>query len=343
MADSAASADPAVRPVAVRPASADPADLADLADPARLAAVRDEEGRALLGSPPAGWQVVVLPADPRADLDAERLAAVEFLVANGVARYPGPELLARLPGLRVVQSMNAGVDWLVPHLGGKVTLCDGRGVHDASVAEWVVGALLADCKLLPAFVRAQGERRWIRTTVGDLEGRTILIVGYGSIGAALEDRLAPFGTAVLRLARTGRAGERPVAPAERLLELLPRADAVVLLVPLTAATRGLIGRRELAAMADGALLVNASRGAVVDTGALLAELTAGRLRAALDVTDPEPLGADHPLWTAPGLLLTPHVAGLTQRYPRRAYALAARQLARYAAGQPLANVVTGDY
>lgn len=310
---------------------------------ARLAAVRDEEGRLLLGIPPAGWEVVVLPAETDPGPLDERLARIEFLVANGVARYPDPTLLARLPALRVIQSMNAGIDWLTPHLGAQVTLCDGRGVHDASVAEWVVGALLADCKLLPDFLRAQGERRWARTTVGDLAGRTILIVGYGSIGAALEDRLTPFDTVILRLARTGRAGERPVAPAQRLLELLPQADAVILLVPLTTETRGLIGRRELAAMADGALLVNASRGPVVDTEALLAELARGRLRAALDVMDPEPLGSEHPLWTAPGLLLTPHVAGLTRRYPQRAYALAARQLARYAAGQPLANVVTGDY
>jgi phosphoglycerate dehydrogenase-like enzyme len=175
-------------------------------------------------------------------------------------------------------------------------------------------------------------------------GKHVLIVGYGSIGAAVERRLAGWEVTVERVARharPGAPGDPPVLGTESLPEALPRADVVVLLVPVTEETRGLAGAKFLAAMRDGALLVNAARGPIVDTGALLAELNAGRLRAALDVTDPEPLTDGHPLWQAPGLLLTPHVGGMVTAGAARANAVVRAQLARYAAGEPLANVV-GD-
>jgi phosphoglycerate dehydrogenase-like enzyme len=169
-----------------------------------------------------------------------------------------------------------------------------------------------------------------------LAGQTALIVGYGSIGEAVERLLISFGVRVERVARHSRPGVS--GPAD-LSALLPRADIVILLVPVTPATVGLADARFLGAMHDHALLVNAARGAIVDTGALLAELTAGRLRAALDVTDPEPLPPGHPLWSAPGLLLTPHVAGISTQTIPRTRALVWDQLARYAAGEPLHNVV----
>jgi phosphoglycerate dehydrogenase-like enzyme len=168
----------------------------------------------------------------------------------------------------------------------------------------------------------------------------VLIVGYGSIGAAIERRLIPFDVSVLRVARRGRDG---VAPVERLPELLPKADIVVVIVPLTTATTGLVDAEFLSAMADGALLVNAARGPVVDTDALLAELRKERLRAVLDVTDPEPLPEGHPLWSAPGLLLTPHVGGSVPGGMRRAFRIVAEQLAAFVQGKEPPNLVVDGY
>ena len=174
----------------------------------------------------------------------------------------------------------------------------------------------------------------------ELHGKRALIVGYGSIGQAIEERLQPFGVEIDRIARTAREG---VSAISRLHELLPAADVVILIVPMTSETAGLMGAQELALMKPGALLVNAARGPVVDTDALLAALETDRIRAALDVTDPEPLPDEHPLWTAPNLLMTPHVAGGTPMFMVRAMQFASAQVGRYLRGEPLENVVTGEY
>jgi len=251
---------------------------------------------------------------------------------------PGSRLpvLAKLPELRLIQLMSAGAERVIPHVPAGVTLCNARGAHDPAVAEWIMAAILAQVRLLPAFASAQQAGTWAPAAGESLAGQTVLIVGYGSIGAALERLLAPFGVTVERVARRARPG---VCGLEDLPALLPRADIVILLVPVTADTIHLADARFLGLMHDHALLVNAARGAIVDTAALLAELTTGRLRAALDVTDPEPLPPGHPLWAAPGLLLTPHVAGLSTQTIPRARAIVRAQLARYAAGETLHNVV----
>src|SRR5579875_3693179 len=250
---------------------------------------------------------------------------VEVIVLPfGVAPSRMP-VLAKLPRLRLIQLMSAGAEQVIPFLPPGVTLCNARGVHDPAVAEWIMAVILAQLRGLPRFLDAQRA------------GRTVLIVGYGSIGAAVERLLAPFGVTVRRVGRRPRPG---VSPARDLEELLPEADIVIVLVPLTPATTGLVDARFLGRMRDGALLVNAARGPVVDTGALLDALRSGRLRAALDVTDPEPLPAGHPLWSAPGLLLTPHVAGAMTTGTHRVMAMVRDQLERYAAGLPLRNVVS---
>jgi phosphoglycerate dehydrogenase-like enzyme len=248
-----------------------------------------------------------------------------------------------MPGLKVVQLLTAGADAWIGRLGSGVTLCDARGAHDAPTAEWVVTAILASLRRFDFFARAQADRRWSYAEAAptdELTGKRVLIVGAGSIGTALAARLAPFEVELTSVARTARDGVHGVS---ELPKLLPQADVVVLLIPLTDQTRGLVDQRFLGAMRDGALLVNAARGPVADAAALTAELATGRIRAALDVTDPEPLPADSPLWAMPNVLITPHVGGSVRGTLRRTYGLAGRQLRRYMAGEPLDNQVVGDY
>jgi phosphoglycerate dehydrogenase-like enzyme len=173
----------------------------------------------------------------------------------------------------------------------------------------------------------------------DLADKTVLIIGYGSIGAAIEARLTPFGVKILRLARTSRK-EPEVHAISELHSLLPQADIVVTIVPLTPETHGLIGAAELALMKPGALLVNAARGPVVVTDALTIALEEDRIHAVLDVTDPEPLPAGHPLWSAPNCMITPHVGGSTPEFIHRAFRFGAEQVRRFIAGEELKNIVT---
>ena len=252
------------------------------------------------------------------------------------------QVIPRIEGLRVVQTFSAGVDSIVDRIPPGITLCNATGVHDVSVAEWVLMAILASNRKLPPLVEAQGRGQWLRKreVADDLDGANVLIVGYGSIGAAVEARLLPFGARVVRVARRARDG---VLPIEDLPDLLPAADIVVILLPLTPDTRRRVDADFLSHMREGALLVNASRGGVVDTDALIAALGAGRIRAALDVTDPEPLPDGHPLWSLPGVLITPHVAGDVRREEERAWGLVADQVARLARGEPLRNVVVDGY
>ncbi len=181
-------------------------------------------------------------------------------------------------------------------------LCNARGVHEASTAELALALTLASLRGIPGFVRAQQQERWQGDFHPALADRSVLIVGYGAIGSAIEDRLTPFElTRVARVARSARTTARgPVHQLAELPALLPEADVVILSTPLNETTRHLVDAEFLARMKDGALLVNVARGPVVDTKALLAELESGRITAALDVTDPEPLPQGHPLWHAPG-------------------------------------------
>ena len=251
-----------------------------------------------------------------------------------------PETLAtvtRLPNLKVVQVTYAGVERIRSQIPNNVTLCNARGAHDAGTAEWTVGVIVAHLRNFPRFAAAQRDGRWDFAVSESVAGKHVLIVGYGSIGGAVERRLAGWEVTIERVARTARPG---VLGFEDLPGALPRADVVVLLVPVTDETRHLADAEFLGRMKDGALLVNAARGAIVDTDALLKELVSGRIGAALDVTEPEPLPPGHPLWTAPGLLLTPHVGGALTTARERGYAVVKAQLARYAAGEPLQNVIS---
>jgi phosphoglycerate dehydrogenase-like enzyme len=242
------------------------------------------------------------------------------------------EALPRLERLRVVQTLFAGTDWIEASVPPWATLCNARGARDVAMAEWIVGALLGDA--YGQFTAARS-RRWSDAVPRELRGSTVLVVGFGSIGRELKRHLEPFGVTVVGVARRAREGVHAVG---ELPDLVGQADAVVVLAPMTPATKGLVDAAMLARMRDGALLVNAGRGPVVDTDALVAELETGRLRAVLDVVDPEPLPAGHPLWDL-ALAITPHNAGDTPAADERAVRFGAEQLVRFARGEPLLNVV----
>jgi phosphoglycerate dehydrogenase-like enzyme len=265
---------------------------------------------------------------------------VEFYVPPFFPSAAAVAAVAELPRLRVVQTLTAGVDKLLPRIPAGVVLCNARGAHDASTAEWVVAAILASVRDFPYFAGEQAAARWSYHATDCLAGKTVLIIGYGSVGAAVERRLEGFDVQVLRAARSARDG---VSAADGIPQLLRQADVVVLLVPVTPETVGMADAAFLNRMKDGALLINAARGSVVVTDDLCAQLRSGRLRAALDVTDPEPLGPGHPLWAMPGVLITPHVAASTPVSARGALALVRDQVRRFCSGDPLVNVVTGDY
>jgi phosphoglycerate dehydrogenase-like enzyme len=290
----------------------------------------------MLGELPPGADVEVCedPAAPPSDP-----ASVEFWVPPFLSR--SADTLPRFTRLKTIQLLTAGVDPWVGHVGEGVALCDARGVHDLPVAEWVLGAAISTYRRFPTFLRAQDRGEWAEfSDTGELTGKRVLIVGSGSIGRAVERCLTPFEVTVTHVARTPRPGVHGV---EELPRLLPDAEVVVVLVPMTEQTRGLVDAAFLAAMPDGALLINAARGPVVDTAALLTELADGRLLAALDVTDPEPLPDGHPLWTLPNVLITPHIGGSVVGVLPRAYKLVGEQLRRHAAGEELINLVTEGY
>ncbi|MGC5289817.1 2-hydroxyacid dehydrogenase [Micromonospora sp. DT231] len=304
--------------------------------------IPNQAGLNLMGELPPDVTVEVLE---HADRLPSEVADVRVWVPPFLTGTDATALLRELPDLAVVQLLSAGADAWAGRTPPGVTLCDARGVHDPSTAEWVVTAILAQLRAFPAFVRAQADRRWAyqgNAPTDELTGKRVLIIGAGSIGSAVRDRLAPFEVSFTLVARTARP-EQGVHAVEELPRLLPEADVVVVLVPLTDQTRGLIDKDFLAAMPDGALLVNAARGPVAHTEALVAELGTGRISAALDVTDPEPLPADSPLWAMPNVLLTPHVAGSVRGLLPRAYRLVGDQVRRFAAGQPLINAVIDGY
>ncbi|OXM61869.1 2-hydroxyacid dehydrogenase [Amycolatopsis vastitatis] len=266
------------------------------------------------------------------------LGDVEFYVLPYDRGPEPPKLISRLPSLRVVQSLSAGVEALVPLLPAGVRLANGRGLHDLSVAEHALALIHASQRDLPRWFAQQSRGEWAREHTRSLADSRVLLVGYGSIGQAIERQLVAAEALVTRVASRPRPEEDVHGVAE-LRELLPEADVLVLILPDNPATRGLIGPDELAALPDDALVVNVGRGTAIDTDALVAEARTGRLRAGLDVMDPEPLSADHPLWTAPGVIITPHIAGGSASFYPRAKKLAAEQLRRYAKGEELLNLV----
>jgi phosphoglycerate dehydrogenase-like enzyme len=264
-----------------------------------------------------------------------------------------------LRGVRLVLAMLAGTEWIPGVVGPHVTICNAKGAHNISTAEWTLASILAMLKYFPFYFDVQragqwklrfkasaiyaaitGDTRPIYPPVGleELTGKKVLMVGYGSIGQEIEQMLAPFKVDLLRVARSPRIEPKVYAVGE-LDNLLPHAEIVILILPSNEETRGLIGAPQFALMRQGALLVNAARGPIVDTKALIDALQSGKIRAAVDVTDPEPLPDGHPLWSCPNLLITPHVGGSSPQFSRNALRVIAAELRRYIDGEPMQNVV----
>jgi phosphoglycerate dehydrogenase-like enzyme len=279
----------------------------------------------------------------RYDVDGElpaEAAEAEVLIPPFLAGKRAVPLVDKLPKLRLVQLLSAGAEVWLGRLPAGVDLSTCRGAHGGSTAEWVVAVLLSFYRHLPFFLDAQRAGRWDFQVTDTLQDKRVLIVGAGDLGVQLARRLEPFDVTTTLVGRTARDG---VHGEDELPGLLGSHDAVVLVVPLTSGTSGMVDAEFLSRMADGAILVNGARGPVVDTDALVAELRTGRLRAALDVTDPEPLPPDHPLWSVDGLLLTPHVAGSCTGREKRAYGVAAAEVARFVRGEEPRNLVHGEY
>jgi phosphoglycerate dehydrogenase-like enzyme len=292
----------------------------------------DNPSRSSVGELPQSVQVHLIP---RKGALPSGIEAVEFLVPPYGSRRV-VDALPRLSALRVVQVNSAGVDWITPSIPDGVTLCNASGTRDAPVAEWVVGVILDSYKGFAQFRRQQDQAQWAPQMPRELAGSKALIVGYGSIGQAVERRLRPFGVEVTALASRSR---RDVHGVEAIDDLLARSDIVIVLLPATPETTGLIDKERLARLRTGALLISAGRGAAIDTPALISELESGRLKAALDVIDPEPLPADSPLWRLPNVLITPHIAGDSPAADQRVYELVGDQIRRHVEGRPLLNIV----
>jgi phosphoglycerate dehydrogenase-like enzyme len=303
---------------------------------------------------PAEIQIVRVPNDPHEPVD------VEFWIVPYMSKTVA-RALPFMRGVKVLQALSAGIDAMVDSVPKGATLCDGQGIHDIPVAEWVVGAILASLKFFPLYDDIRRTEDWRRRSEGeqvylerhpdekklatprlgeDLTGNHVLIVGYGAIGKAIEHRLTPFDVTFTRVSRSKREGVEAIG---QLDDLLPAADIVIVIVPLTKDTQGMFDAERIAMMKQGSLLVNAARGPVVVTDALVAALKNNHICAALDVTDPEPLPQGHPLWTALNLFITPHVAGGSPKFLERAFTLAGQQVARYLKGERLLNVVTEGY
>ena len=294
--------------------------------------VPGEEGVAALAGAP---RLLAIRYDAREEPSAEQQQAT--VMVTGVSKIEREVAFMRgLPQLRLLQTLNAGFDQWVGRLPPGVALSNARGAHGRSTAEWTVAVLLAHYRDLTRFATAQGQRRWAHHSTASLDGKRVAILGAGDIGTHLGRMLAPFGC---RLMLVGRRRRDDVVTMDEFRAVAAEQDVVILVVPVTEDTRGLVDAQFLKGMKDGAVLVNAGRGSLVVTDALLRETETGRLRAILDVTDPEPLPAEHPLWSSPGVTITPHVAGDTEGAMERAWTLAVQQIGMYARGEAPTNLV----
>ncbi|WP_336660242.1 2-hydroxyacid dehydrogenase [Leucobacter sp. USHLN153] len=307
---------------------------------------------------------VSCPSDPGLRDVLGEVEGVEFVEWNlegpaprdhfDIVIPPYWESARRLSGLagipvRLVQWQSIGYNGVDRHLPEGIPLANAATVHETSTAELAVALTLAAQRGLQQFIHDADAERWNLQSFPSVADRKVLLIGYGGVSKAVEARLAGFEVDITRLARTSRteqnlAGDTvEVHGFDTLHECLAKAEIVILAVPLTDDTRGMLDAAALAQLPDGALVVNVARGPVVNTEALVAELVAGRVRAALDVTDPEPLPEGHPLWTTPNTIITPHVGGDSSAMLPRVTALIHRQIEHLKRGETPENLVIGEW
>lgn len=269
--------------------------------------------------------------------DADQLADVTFYCIPYMGRGEALELIATLPRLELVQTLSSGVDELIDLIPAGVGLCNGRGLHhEEGTAELAITLTLAALRRLRQFGDYQRVRQWDHFRTDTLEGKRVTIVGYGAIGSAIEKRLTPFACRIRLVSRTPRDD---VSGLDQLADLAASTDVLIVCIALGPETIGLVNAEVLTALPNDALVVNVSRGPVVDGTALLAEVASGRISAALDVIDPEPLPVEREEWDLPNVLLTPHIGGDTFEFARRARDFVTDQVAKHISGRPLHNVV----
>jgi len=293
----------------------------------------------------AQWDDLVLPegftlrSPANTDLasaSAEELSDITFYIPSYMGGRTALEHSKKMSNLKVLQMPNAGYEDAIEFTRPGMTLCNGRGIHDASTAELAVGLAIASLRGFPEFVRNQDKGQWVHSRQQSLNDKKVAIIGYGSIGKTVARNLSGFDVTVVPFSRSGSDGALKIADLDKHL---PTFDVVILILPLNNESRKMFNKERLALLKDGTLLVNVARGGIVDTDALVAELRSGRITAALDVTDPEPLPEGHPLWSAPGVLIAPHVGGNTSAFEPRARRLVESQLSRLAQGKGLDNVI----
>jgi phosphoglycerate dehydrogenase-like enzyme len=271
-----------------------------------------------------------------ATASADDLSDITFYVPSYMGGRAALEFSRKMSNLKVLQMPNAGYEDALEFTRPGMTLCNGRGIHDASTAELAVGLAIASLRGFPEFVRNQDQGRWVHQRHQSINDKKVAIIGYGSIGKTVARNLSGFDVTVVPFSRSGSDGALRISDLD---QHLPTFDVVILILPLNDESRKMFNKERLALLKDGALLVNVARGGIVDTDALVAELRSGRITAALDVTDPEPLPEGHPLWSAPGVLIAPHVGGNTSAFEPRARRLVESQLSRLAQGKGLDNVI----
>ena len=269
-------------------------------------------------------------------VESADLSEITFYVPTYMGGRPALELTKKMPNLKILQMPNAGYDDALEFVRDGMTLCNGRSIHDDSTAELAVGLTIASLRGFADFVRNQDKSSWVHVRNQSINDKRVGIIGFGSIGSTIAKMLSGFSVEVIPFTQSGRDNTIAIS---NLDKHLPTLDVVILILPLTAESKHLFNAQRLALMKDGALLVNVARGPIVDTNALVKELNSGRITAALDVTDPEPLPSDHPLWKAKGVLISPHVGGNTSAFEKRARRLIESQLQLLAEGKALNNVI----
>jgi len=269
-------------------------------------------------------------------IETSDLSEITFYVPTYMGGRAALELTKKMKNLKVLQMPNAGYDDAIEYVREGITLCNGKSIHDDSTAELAVGLTIASLRGFPDFVRNQDKSAWVHVKNQSINDKKIGIIGFGSIGSTIAKMLSGFSVEIIPFTQSGRDNTIAIS---NLDKHLPTLDVVILILPLTAESKHLFNAQRLSLMKAGSLLVNVARGPIVDTDALVKELNSGRITAALDVTDPEPLPSDHPLWKAKSVLISPHVGGNTSAFEKRARRLIESQLQLLAEGKSLNNVI----